>query len=128
MKYLSTNGDIFCSRKRAVSKGGVDLQMLCPTEDAIHQHSYCVYLQVQAWLSNNLPLTEWGWKKVMDIFEPIRTTKPIAPDTLLKKLFCGCKRGCGVGCGCRKLGKYSKCERIEKNIEQKLIREKGVFL
>ena len=94
--------------KRAVSKSATDLRMLCPTEGAARQHSYRVYVQVQAWLGNNLPITEWGWKKTAGVYLPICTTEPPAPDELLKKLFCNCKQGCKSGCGCRKLGELVK--------------------
>lgn len=94
--------------EEAVKKNAADLCLLCPTEGAARQHSYRVYAHVQEWLGNKLPITEWGWKKVAGVFIPVGTTDPPAPDDLLKKLFCGCKRGCKTGCGCRKLGEPYK--------------------
>jgi len=46
----------------------------------------------------------WGWKKEQHSFVPVFSADPPAPDTLLKNIFCPCKKGCGNGCGCRKLG------------------------
>ncbi|KAJ8937543.1 hypothetical protein NQ318_002760, partial [Aromia moschata] len=42
----------------------LDLSSLPPTKAACAQHSLRVYLQVQEWLGNRLPSTEWGWKLV----------------------------------------------------------------
>ncbi len=67
-------------------------------------HSYRVYLQIQAWRGNNLPLVNWGWKKEQHSFVPVYSSDPSAPDTLLKNIFCLCIKGCGNGCSCRKLG------------------------
>ncbi|KAK3894759.1 hypothetical protein Pcinc_001483 [Petrolisthes cinctipes] len=48
--------------------------------------------------------TDWGWK-LEDILTPVDTDRPIAPDTLLNMISCGCKAdGCGLSCGCRKMG------------------------
>ena len=35
---------------------------------------------------------------------PVMATKPPAPDILLNMISCGCKTGCRVSCGCRKIG------------------------
>ena len=33
-------------------------------------------------------------------------TQPPAPDNVLKMIYCGCKKGCGSSCGCRKTGLF----------------------
>jgi len=49
--------------------------------------------------------TEWGWKLENNTLSPVETEHPIAPDTLLNMISCGCKAdGCGATCGCRKMG------------------------
>jgi hypothetical protein len=47
---------------------------------------------------------EWGWILQNDILEPTTTLLPPAPEELLYRIFCNCKKGCGSSCGCRKLG------------------------
>lgn len=39
----------------------VKLESLPPTADAAKQHFFRVYLQVQRWLSRDLPANVWGW-------------------------------------------------------------------
>ena len=62
------------------------------------------YLTVQEWMGRYLQSTDWGWK-LEDILNPIDSDRPIAPETLLNMISCGCKAdGCGVSCGCMKTG------------------------
>ncbi|KAJ8954302.1 hypothetical protein NQ318_005886 [Aromia moschata] len=61
----------------------LDLSSLPPTKAACAQHSLRVYLQVQKWLGNRLPSTEWGWKLVEGQLLPVKTTLPPAPESLL---------------------------------------------
>ena len=69
---------------------------------------------------------DWGWKTGKDnILEPVFTSCPLKPEKFLKKLSCGCKKGCLKKCGCRKLGlkcsifckscKGQSCENCEHN-------------
>lgn len=90
--------------EHGAAQNAANLKCLCPTEGAAREHSKRVYVQMQAWLNNELPLTDWGWRKENNIYVPIGTAQPPAPNTLLKKLFCNCRKGCAGGCGCRKLG------------------------
>jgi hypothetical protein len=63
-----------------------------------------VYYQIQTWLGNNLEPQEWEWILQNDILEPTTTLLPPAPEELLYRIFCNCKKGCGSSCRCRKLG------------------------
>ena len=78
------------------------LASLPPTSAATKQHSFRTYLQIQAWLGNELVATEWGWKSENGKLIPVPTDLPPAPDKILNMISCNCKNGCQ--CGCRKLG------------------------
>lgn len=109
-----TNLDIFRYEcfKKAVSrkKEGqlskpVKLETLPPTSDAANQHFYRVYLQVQTWLSRELPVVEWGWSKkcASSYVTPVKMTLPAAPKKLLNIIFCSCEKGCSTqACTCAK--------------------------
>jgi hypothetical protein len=94
---------------RLISKQGLNnnfqLAALPPTSAAAKQHSFRVFHQVQLWRGVHLPETGWGWKLVCgnNLF-PIATEEPVAPDFLLKLIFCSCKAGCSKACRCRKAG------------------------
>jgi hypothetical protein len=47
---------------------------------------------------------EWGWILQNDILEPTTALLPLAPEKLLYRISCNCKKGRGSSCGCRKLG------------------------
>jgi len=102
----SINEYRFSTFKVATLKHTANLKSLCPTEGAARQHAYRVYAQVQTWLGNNPVMTDWGWKRnETDTFcTPAPINDPPAPETVLKSLFCACRKGCANGCGCRKLG------------------------
>lgn len=76
--------------KKYISKH-VELKSLRPTWDAARYHFYRVYLQQQKWLSNDLPVDDWGWAKG-NMLSPIRMTKPLAPKCLLDSIFCSCSK------------------------------------
>ena len=66
--------------RRAASSHS-QLSCMPPTVAAAEQHSFRVYLQVQAWLGNTLPATQWGWRKGTSGFlEPIETTFRTSPN------------------------------------------------
>ena len=46
----------------------------------------------------------WGWEQKNGMLSPIASLKHVAPDELLKMMACGCKKGCGKACLCRKTG------------------------
>ncbi|CAK1580968.1 unnamed protein product [Parnassius mnemosyne] len=96
---------------RASMKPKSDLATLPPTRGASKQHSLRVYLQIQQWLGNPLPPTQWGWARGDDgILKPVTTNDPVAPESILNTIFCRCTTGCGVRCGCRKAG--IACSRV----------------
>lgn len=100
LRYLSYNKAIGSSQLSTNFK----LESLPPTSAALKQHSYRVYHAVQQAMSHTLPATNWGWMKKEDILMPVLTENPVAPETLLELVSCGCKVGCQKNCGCRKLG------------------------
>lgn len=93
-----------------------DLPSLPPTKGSALQHSYRVYLQVQEWLGNKLPPTDWGWMKgAGGDLQPLTTLDHAAPAAILSTIFCSCTKGCGARCGCRKAGIH--CSSICGNCE-----------
>lgn len=69
------------------------LQYIPPTSAAAKYHSYQAYFAVQEWLGNVgiLQPTQWGWELLDGILVPITTDKPVAPDSVLRIVSCGCK-------------------------------------
>ena len=95
------------------TKEEIKLEMLAPSEGSANQHSYRVYLQVMDWTfledAHYDPL-DWGWTLRGNIFHPIYTDEPVAPDDLLKFICCKCKPStknpCSTNCSCKKNGLY----------------------
>ena len=84
----------------------VDLATLPPTIDAAKEHLKRVYLQIQTWMGEKLNALEWGWSIIDDILEPTTMNNSCAPESILKMIFCKCKKGCSITsrCGCRTNG------------------------
>ena len=61
------------NEKVASSFGYLPPEHLPPTSDAAKFHSHRVYLQVQAWLGNNMEPTEWGWVLVKTQYGSVLT-------------------------------------------------------
>jgi hypothetical protein len=61
-------------------------------------------MQVQKMLKLDKDPTEWGWIRSQRGLSPLKTMKDPAPASILKLISCGCKKGCGNACGCRKAG------------------------
>ena len=104
----SLNKFRYIGYKKAISRTSLSssfqLATLPPTSAAAKQHSYRTYLTIQERMGRPLQPTAWGWK-LEDISTPVGTDRPIAPDTLLNMIYCGCRTdGCGVSCGCSKMG------------------------
>lgn len=79
--------------------------MLFTTLFLVTYSGLVTYLQIQQWLDNPLPPTEWGWNRGEDgSLTPVTTKDPVAPEAILNKIFCRCSTGCGGRCGCRKAG------------------------
>ncbi|KAG1677542.1 hypothetical protein GQR58_013879 [Nymphon striatum] len=106
--------------KRAIGRSSLSssfqLASLPPTSAAAKQHSYRTYHTVQEWMGITLPPTEWGWRSHDGTLAPVETDRPVAPDSLLNMVSCGCKPdGCSnMTCSCNKLGLFctsmrSKC-------------------
>ncbi|CAG4961221.1 unnamed protein product [Colias eurytheme] len=94
------------STQQEVITNGIRFLLSClpPTSVAAHQHFFRVYYQVQVWLGyDQLDPTDWGWKLVNNILEPVQTLLPPAPEKLLNTIFCNCKKGCSANCGCKKV-------------------------
>lgn len=86
-------------------KSSFKLEKLPPTEGAAKEHSLRSYWQLQSWLGNKKNPLNWGWKPYMVGISPKYTDEKLIPDELLKKICCGCSKGCGsMQCGCRKHG------------------------
>ena len=93
--------------KVSTKTSAVQVHTLPPTAAAARYHSARVYLQVQQWMDKGSHLNpeEWGWLRVADRLEPMKTDLPAAPDTLLKVIRCNCKTYCDTRkCTCKKLG------------------------
>jgi len=101
---MSLNQQRYKLFKKCATKNKINLASLPPTEEAVRQHSYRVYLQVQLWLGHIKNPEDWGWTFQNNILLPVTTLKAPAPDQLLKCISCSCKKGCGKNCGCRKAG------------------------
>lgn len=93
-------------QKISKSSSSFKLESLPPTSAAGKYHSYRSYFTVQEWLGNvgDLEPTEWGWERTDNMLKPIMTDMPVAPDRVLRIVSCGCKKGCGKRCMCRKAG------------------------
>ncbi|KAF6204499.1 hypothetical protein GE061_002841 [Apolygus lucorum] len=73
-----------------------------PTDKAASQHAYRVH-QVQSWLGNAPPPEQWGWELKLSLLQPIHTEDPVAPEDVLRLIFCRCTAGCTTSrCGCYK--------------------------
>ena len=87
-------------------------EKLPPTRDAATQHILRAYLQFHDWMmlqSQSMDPTVYGWRRESK-FEPIGMLNAIAPEALLKLIFCNCRftdevQSCSTGrCTCRKHG------------------------
>ncbi|KAJ8883901.1 hypothetical protein PR048_015756 [Dryococelus australis] len=79
--------------------------------------------------NDSLKPERWGW--VRDdggVLNPVNTTYPIAPDSVLNSIFCRCATGCGGRCECRKAGIHcsSICGCDGACMNSAHIRKKGV--
>lgn len=80
---------------------------LLPTSNAAHFHILRVFHQVKQWIgeADNMEAKDWGWSIEHNMYVPIRSSLPPAPDELLKTIYCRCKTNCdSKRCNCRKHG------------------------
>ena len=95
------------SRKLVTNKSVLTPERLPPTECSTKYHSFRTYFQIMAWLGKESDLNpvNWGWKLVDNNFLPVMTSKPAAPDNLLKMVHCNCTTGCQTQrCSCKAYG------------------------
>ena len=107
----STDANLDAARLRLfnskVIKGcaAIESTSLPPTSAAALQHSLRVYHQIQTWLEKDLDATEWGWKIKDGNYVPVTSKLPVAPENILKIIYCNCKTGCKKNqCSCLKNG------------------------
>ncbi|KAJ8890034.1 hypothetical protein PR048_009540 [Dryococelus australis] len=79
------NNHRYNSFVKSSTKAIANLASLSPSQGSAKQHSFRVYLPTQQWLDNDsLNPARWGW--VRDdggVLNPVKTTYPIAPDSVL---------------------------------------------
>ncbi|KAJ8876594.1 hypothetical protein PR048_021039 [Dryococelus australis] len=100
------NNHRYNSSVKSSTKVKTNLASIPPIKGAAKQHSFRMYLQPQKWLHND-SLNPEHWSCVRDdggVLNPVKTTDPIAPDSVLNSIFCHCATGCGGRCGCQKAG------------------------
>ena len=95
-------------KRKTSSSGSFPLESLPPTSAASKFHSYRAFFAVQEWLGNALDPTEWGWVSQEGVLTPVFTDKPVALDSVLRLISCGCKTGCSSQklCYCKRAGQY----------------------
>lgn len=95
-------------RQVASSVSGVHPERLPPSESAARFHILRVHHQAVMWhrLGSRTALnpTSWGWRLENDRYEPITTTKPVAPDEVMTVVRCGCQNCDTQRCSCRSNG------------------------
>lgn len=96
--------------EKSIIKSNFNLASLPPTFEALRQHCFRTYLQVQMWLGNEIDPLNWGWQATRHGLVPITTLKDAAPQSLLMCISCKCVKGCRSLCSCRKSG--IKCSKI----------------
>ncbi|XP_048000447.1 uncharacterized protein LOC125237427 isoform X2 [Leguminivora glycinivorella] len=102
-KYYDLNPlryDIF---SKSVTRSRYDLACVPPSNEAIRQHMYRTYHQIQKWLGHELPPTDWGWRLVENRLEPITFVAEVAPKELLNLISCRCYGVCSVNCVCKQV-------------------------
>ena len=83
-----------------VCNGVIEPEKLQPRDEAAKYHGFRAHLQVVEWKMLdqrfNLSPTEWGWKEMITsqnkkYLTPVRTSKTVAPENLLKVVRFRCK-------------------------------------
>ena len=101
--------DVNKARKKLFAKKR-SVQNIPPTYAALEQHVKRSALQGghvwgQALVPEPVlpPPTDWGWHRSDDgPYTPLWTTLPEASKTCYELVPCGCKKGCGNRCKCKK--------------------------
>lgn len=89
---------------KSMTKSKFNLACLPPSAEAVRQHSYRSYHQIQQWQGNEMLPTEWGWRFRDIHLEPIMTLLEAAPKDILNMISCRCKNVCKFNCTCKKSG------------------------
>ena len=93
------------------SKNQTESNKLPPTRKALQQMMMRAHFTAMQWKSShlqhpNLPDPNnygWKWDLNREIFDPVMTTNPPAPESTIELTACGCKTGCKSDrCRCRK--------------------------
>lgn len=96
---------IYTVLTKSLNKSTFTMASLPPTDAAAQFPSFRTYLQVQKWLGNDLPRTDWGWTMTGNGLAPITTDKDPVPSDLLSIISCKCLKGCMTAtCSCRRAG------------------------
>ncbi|GBO27011.1 hypothetical protein AVEN_238043-1 [Araneus ventricosus] len=78
------------------------MALLPPTKATDQKHSRRVYSPIQHWFGNKKRPEDWGWERTISGLQPVKNLKLPAPDSILRKISCKCKKGCTWNCSCRK--------------------------
>ena len=91
---------LYMKKKNSKASSAFQLQSLPLTSAAAKFHSYRAYYAVQEWLGNATDVlpTEWGWKLQGGVLSPVLTNRPVASESVLLIVSCGCKINCGKKC------------------------------
>ena len=105
----STEVEVNSARKVMFAQKGRDLERIPPTKSALLCHTKRAVLQAShCWnklLEKMIPLqspSDWGWHCDGEKFNPVWSDLPPVTETLSELLKCGCKKGCGGHCKCKK--------------------------
>ena len=91
------------------SKNQTEFNKLPPTRKALQQMMMRAHFTAMQWKSShlqhpNLPDPNnygWKWDLNREIFDPVMTTNPPAPKSIIELTACGCKTGCKLNrCRC----------------------------
>ena len=96
-------------KKRKTSSYPFPLESLPLTSAVSKFHSsYRAFFAVQEWLGNALDPTEWGWVGEERVLTPVFTDRPVALDSVLCLISCGCKTSYSSEklCYCKRAGNY----------------------
>lgn len=96
-------------------------EKLPPTRSSLNQALLRTHLKCLEWNQDlvqhpkNPSPSDFGWKKVGSVYEPVPCTKPCAPDFILELCRCSCsQRRCSPPCTCQSNGlkctEMCKCE------------------
>lgn len=89
---------------RKTARNKFKLASLPPSKEALKQHLYRTYHQVQMWYGEEKNSKDWGWQTTRNGLQPIFSCNEPAPKCILEKITCACIKNCGAACGCRKQG------------------------